>query len=257
MSEISAEMQLGYSHPGNDNNWVVHSKGTFYRNYQSDVMALNDQSNVVDLARDGFLHLLPQGIITNDTDLSTDDPYQKKAAWAQLQARKRRMEAAFQPIDTIRFRNRMRTEKQISDTIRDSHGFILKNVYGINIEDYPSPFVQQMMLVLPNIKRYRGDLEIIRLFLASSTDSEVELIRKRYSDTDTTRQWIIEAVYNIYIGELSSVKYTEMSEKAALIEDFLRDWLIPFDVKLKVRIKDKTKTRTIGSSLILDYNIQL
>lgn len=257
MSEISAEMQLGYTYPGNDSKWIVHNKGTFYRNYQSDVMAIDEESNVVDLARDGFIHLLPQGIITSDTDLSIDDSEQKKAAWQQLQARKRRLEAAFQPIDTIRFRNRLLIEKQISDTLHDKQAIILKEVYGIQVEDFPNAFVQQIMRILPNIRRYRGDLNSIRFFLTSCTDSEVELLTKRYSDTDTTKQWIVEAIYNIYIDNLSSVEYKEMSEKAHHIEDFLREWLIPIEVKLKVGIKMRTKTRTIGSSFILDYNIQL
>lgn len=257
MSEISAEMQLGYSYPDNDSNWIVQSKGTFYRNYQSDVMSLDEQTNVVELARDGFLHLLPQGVITNDYDLNTDNPYQKKAVWNELQARKRRLDAAFQPVDTMRFRNRMLVEKNISEAVRDKQAIIMKEVYGINVEDYPNPFIKQMMHILPRVRQYRGDLESIRNFLSSCTDSEVELVRKRYSDTDTSRQWIVQVIYNIYIDNLSSVEYQEMTEKVDQIEDFLREWLIPIEVKLKVKIKMRTKTRTIGSSFILDYNIQL
>lgn len=257
MSEISAEMQLGYSYPDKGNEWIVHSKGTFYRNYQSDVMDINEQANVVDLARDGFIHLLPQGIITNDNDLRTDDKEKKKAAWNELQIRKRRLEAAFQPVDTMRFRNRMHIEKHISELHRDRLAIILKELYDIDSANFPSPFIQPMLNILPHIRQYRGDLQQIRSFLSNCTNSEVELLQKRYSDTDTTRQWILEIIYNIYIDDLSSVEYKEMQEKASQIEEFLREWLIPVEVKLRVGIKMRTKTRTIGSSLILDYNIQL
>lgn len=257
MTEISAEMQLGYQYPDMDSNWIVQNKGTFYRNYQSDVMDINESDHVVSLARDGFLHLLPQGIITNDNDIRSKDSDQKKVAWTELQTRKHRLEAAFQPVDTIRFRNRMHTERQISEILHDKHTLILKEIYGINAEDYPSPFVQQFMHLMPNIRRYRGDLESIKVFLSNCTNSEVELIQKRYSDTDTTRQWLIEVIYNIYIDNLSSVEYQEMQEKVHHIEDFLSEWLIPFEVKLRIGIKMRTKTRTIGSSFILDYNIQL
>lgn len=250
-------MQLGYTYPDNDNNWIVRSKGTFYRNYQSDVMVVDEQNNVVDLARDGFIHILPQGLLTTDNDLRSDDPHKKKEAWTKLKKRKRQLEAAFQPVDTIRFRNRMLTEKQISGILQDKQAIILREVYGINAADYPSPFVQQIMNILPNIRRFRGDLNYIRSFLASCTNSEVELIRKRYSDTDTSRQWIVEIIYNIYIDNLSSVEYQEMFEKAHQVEEFLREWLIPVEVKLKVGIKMRTKTRKIGSPFILDYNIQL
>lgn len=250
-------MQLGYMYPGNDNNWIVRSRGTFYRNYQSDVMSVDENYNIADLARDGFLHLLPQGIITSDYDLNTDDPYQKKAAWNELQARKRRLDSAFLPIDTIRFRNRMLVEKNIAELVSEKQAILLKTVYGINVEDYPNPFIQHMIHILPNIKRYRGDLNSIRCFLENSTESEVELIRKRYSDTDSTRQWLVEAIYNIYIDNLSSVEYQEMTEKVEQIEDFLREWLVPIEVKLRVKIKMRTKTKTIGSSFIMDYNIQL
>lgn len=257
MSEISAEMQLGYTRPDNDSNWIVKNKGTFYRNYQSDVMDIDESTNVVDLARDGFIHLLPQGILTNDNDLRLDDQDNKKQAWNELQIRKRRLEAAFQPVDSWGFRNRMHVERQISDMHHDQREFLLKELYGITASDYPNTFVQQILNIMPNIRRYRGDLECVRNFLASCTNSEVELLQKRYSDTDSTRQWILEVIYNIYIDDLSSVEYKEMQEKAFEVEEFLRNWLIPVEVKLKVAIKMRTKTKTIGSSFILDYNIQL
>lgn len=257
MSEISAEMQLGYTYPDNESKWIVQSKGTFYRNYQSDVMAIDEDTNVVNLARDGFLHLLPQGIFTNDNDLRMDDPDKKRAAWAELQTRKRQLDAAFQPIDTMRFRNRMHTEKQISTLYHDKQDIILKELYGIDTSDYPDPFVKQLFYILPNVRHYRGDLNSIRSFLANCTESEVDLIQKRYSDTDTSRQWILEAIYNIYVDDLSYDEYKDMQEKAQHVEDFLREWLIPVEVKVKVRIKMRTKIRTIGSPFILDYNIQL
>ena len=53
--EINAEMYLHYLYPELENQWRVESKGTFYRNYNQDVLTVETEEQRVELARDGFL----------------------------------------------------------------------------------------------------------------------------------------------------------------------------------------------------------
>ena len=63
LSEISAEMLLNYLYPDLADRWIVQAEGTFYRNYNSDLLAYDDEAAVVQLSRDSFNQLLPQGLL--------------------------------------------------------------------------------------------------------------------------------------------------------------------------------------------------
>ena len=67
--EIRAEVLLNYLYPEMENEWIVQSKGTFYRNYNQDLLWLDQKDHKVQLARDGFLKLLPEGLLTKNSDL--------------------------------------------------------------------------------------------------------------------------------------------------------------------------------------------
>ena len=69
ISEMKAEVLLNHLYPELAERWIVKNKGTFYRNYSEDVMRIDEEQGMVALSRDGFLRLLPQGLITTDDEL--------------------------------------------------------------------------------------------------------------------------------------------------------------------------------------------
>ena len=69
ISQIRAEVLLNYLYPEMSRTWMVQSKGTFYRNYNQDILALYEKEDKAILTRDGFLRLLPEGLLTRDDDL--------------------------------------------------------------------------------------------------------------------------------------------------------------------------------------------
>ena len=75
--QIRAEVLLNYLYPEMEDSWLVQSKGTFYRNYNQDLLELNLEEHKVQLARDGFMKLLPEGLLTRDTDLKGEDVAKK------------------------------------------------------------------------------------------------------------------------------------------------------------------------------------
>ena len=83
--EINAEMYLHYLYPELADQWRVESKGTFYRNYNQDVLELETEEQRVELARDGFLKLLPQGLYSKDDDLKGKNFREKYEAMRKKQ----------------------------------------------------------------------------------------------------------------------------------------------------------------------------
>ena len=73
LSEISAEMLLDYLYPDSGKQWVSRDKGAFYRNYNPDILGIDEENRLVKLSRDGFLRLLPQGMIVREDELKGDD----------------------------------------------------------------------------------------------------------------------------------------------------------------------------------------
>ena len=54
ISQIRAEVLLNYLYPEMSRTWMVQSKGTFYRNYNQDILALYEKEDKAILTRDGF-----------------------------------------------------------------------------------------------------------------------------------------------------------------------------------------------------------
>ena len=69
ISEIRAEVLLNYLYPELEDRWRAHYDGAFYRNYNRDALYVNTDTAEVSLARDGFLRLLPQGLLSNTDEL--------------------------------------------------------------------------------------------------------------------------------------------------------------------------------------------
>ena len=64
LSQIRAEVLLNYLYPEMEDQWIAINKGTFYRNYNQDALAIEEKESKAILARDGFLRLLPEGLLT-------------------------------------------------------------------------------------------------------------------------------------------------------------------------------------------------
>ena len=106
--EIKAELLLNYLYPEAGNKWIVQNEGTFYRNYNNDLMSLDEEIAEVQTARDSFIKLLPQGFVTDETDLKGEGAQEK---FKELQLRLRLLRETFKPIDTFQFRDSLFIEQ--------------------------------------------------------------------------------------------------------------------------------------------------
>ena len=74
ISEASAEMLLNFLYPEVEKQWIAHGEGSFYRNYNSDLLDFDDETKEIWTARDTFLNLLPQGVINQDKGIVLFSP---------------------------------------------------------------------------------------------------------------------------------------------------------------------------------------
>ena len=126
ISQIRAEVLLNYLYPEMSRTWMVQSKGTFYRNYNQDILALYEKEDKAILTRDGFLRLLPEGLLTRDDDLRGEDFSEK---YEELEWRRELLNEAFSPFDTYVFRKKLEIERQASELLEQKLSYLLKEYF--------------------------------------------------------------------------------------------------------------------------------
>ena len=185
--EIRAEILLNYLYPEAGGQWIAQNRGTFFRNYSSDLLALDDEKMEVETARDGFLRLLPQGLLTQNTDLKGEDAAEQ---FKKMQLRLRLLHEAFKPIDTFRLRDSLFLERQVDSLLQSKISYILSIWFGIDLSQLESPYVREAAMLLPYVSRRRGDFGFVARLLQVLMKCEVSVKTGRYSHTDTTRRWL-------------------------------------------------------------------
>ena len=239
LSEISAELLLGYLYPELAGQWMARHSGTFYRNYNSDVMAVYEDEPTVVLSRDGFLQLLPQGLFAH-------------ADKRQMQV----LKDAFLPIDAFWFNTKVQLELQVSPILTDKLTYILKEYFRFDLSEQTNAYVRQAAVLLPFVRSKRGDFRFIRDLISSLVHCPVEIRTGRYSDSDSTVSWLPEVRYTLRIEGLTNTQYNERYEALQPLFEFIRQWLIPMEVACTFTIQDN-QPRNVGQELTLNYNTQL
>lgn len=255
LSEIKAEVLLNYLYPEMNERWVAQYEGAFYRNYNNDPMNIDEQTGEVKLSRDGFVRLLPQGLLNNENDLIGREDKTEKVK--EIEHRQRVLRAAFMPFDTYAFRKRLVLERQASDLLSEKLNYVLKAYFDFDMSKEKSELVKETACMLPFICRYKGDMHFLTNLLATLTGYRVTMRTGRYSETDTTDMWLPYVKYEILIPSLSTEAYQEKYETLKPLIAFLKEWFIPFDIHCDIVIKEHGIAQHIGERLTLDYNTEL
>jgi hypothetical protein len=251
MSDISAEMLLNHLYPDMEEQWKVQNMGTFYRNYNCDVLSWNAETKEVQVARDGFARLLPQGLLFQNDSLKGDD---KEHGISEQNSRMRLLRDMFQPFDTFAFRQKLTIERQVSALLDSKLEYVLKTYFHFDLAAEQNPYVREMGVLLPFVRNMRGDLLLIRDLLAALLGCEVTMTKGRYSHTDNTRCWLPMVKYELLVSHLAAEQYLQLSESIEPLRLFLQEWLLPFEVKSLLAVKWHYRPARIGKSMVLDYD---
>ena len=254
ISEIKAEVLLNYLYPELSDKWTARMAGAFYRNYNQDAIDIYPDEATVSLSRDGFVKLLPQGLVTRDNDLKGED---STAKLEELQARIHLLNEAFLPFDTYAFLKKVEMERQASEMLQKKLDFLLKEYFGFDLEQETNKLVRKVAVLLPYIGQLRGDFGFIRNLLKAIIHCDVEMTIGRYSHLDTTICWLPKVRYELLIGGLTPAQYRELRAQIEPLCNFIREWLVPFDVKCEILIKEHSAAKIISDRTTLDYNTEL
>lgn len=258
ISEISAELQLSQLYPGMNDKWIVRNKGSFFRNYSSDVMEIRLEEDTVFIARDGFLRLLPDEVLSEEDELKNPskktnlETWEKKEKREILKERLSLLNEAFVPLDSLAFRKQMKLQTAVSDILGNKLNDIIAHYYGFDIENESNQMVKKAAILLPYTVKTRGNLQFIKSLLQEITGHQVEIKRSDYSEKDNTRYWLPMLTFNIIIDDLTSEEYIQEEEKIQPLGEFLREYFLPFEAICEFHVKSSNK-----NSSLLNYSTAL
>lgn len=252
-TEASAEMLLNLLYPDMKDKWIVKAKGSFFRNYSPDVLFANPEESQVNLSRDGFLKLLPQGLITLDTELKTGDFEDRYEALAR---RHRILQEAFIPFDSFTFRRRLDVETRVSELLNAKVDYLLLKYFHFDRSREQNPYIKAISVILPYISKLRASFGFIKDLLQSVIGCKVEMTTSRYSEKDNTRYWLPWLKYDLLVDNLTNKEYKELQGNIKALEQFLCDWFIPFDTKCNLRVKQHGQPCDLEANLTLNYNTE-
>jgi len=251
LSEISAEMLVNYLYPEMADRWTVQAEGTFYRNYNCDVLSWDTETAEIQLSRDSFIRLLPQGLLYRTERQGKDRTVNSE----RLMKRKRLLLDMFKPFDTIAFRSRLSLERQVSTLLETRLEHVLSRYFGFDLKAEQNPYIRETAVLLPFVSHLRGDLYFVRDLLASLFSCEVQLTIGRYSETDNTRCWLPMVRYELSMPELTAEQYNSLMDELRPLCDFVYEWFMPVETKCLMDIK--WKNADLSAAPVLDYNTRL
>jgi len=251
ISEISAEMLVNYLYPELADRWTVQAEGTFYRNYNLDVLGWDADMAEIQLSRDSFIQLLPQGLLYQAEKNGKD----RKVDSEKLRSRKHLLLDMFQPFDTFAFRARLNLEREVSTLLEHRLEYILSRYFGFDLAAEENLYVREAAVLLPFVSHLRGDLFFVRDLLASLFRCEVQYTIGRYSETDNTRCWLPMVRYELIMPDLTPEQYNSLTDDLRPLCAFIGEWLLPMETKCFMQIK--WKDAELSATPVLDYNTRL
>jgi len=254
ISQISAEMLLNYLYPDMGDQWIARCLGTFYRNYNDDQLSVYEETKEVILARDGFLKLLPESLLSSEDELKGGDFAEK---FKMLEKRRRLLKEAFLPFDTISFRQRMHIEQQITHLLDVKLDYMLKTFFHYDRAKETNPYVRKIAVLLPYVSKLRADFSGMAKLLGTIMGCRIKLKLGRYSQTDSTLHWIPSVEYQLLIPDLTAEQYDKLLADILPLQAFIAEWFTPAEVRCKISIKHHRQPQITGNKLILNYNTEL
>lgn len=253
LSEISAEMLVNYLYPELAERWTPKDMGTFYRNYNCDILSYDEQTAEIQLARDSFIRFLPQGLLYAGNGICKK---RTRESISDQDNRKRLLEDMFRPFDAFALRRKLQLERQVSALLNTKLEYVLATYFNFNLAAETNPYVRDVAMLLPFVHTLRGDLLFIRNLLAAMFSCKVIMHKGRYSQTDNTRTWLPQITYELLITDLTAEAYNQILKDIMPLCQFLQEWFLPFEAKSTLTVKwHHAQCGTNG--LILDYNTEL
>lgn len=250
-------MLLQQLYPESEQQWVARHRGTFYRNYSADAMAVYEQEKTVELSRDGMLTLLPKEMLSPSWELAEKDlngkRYTKDRATrlSEMNDRLHVLSEAFLPLDSFHFRTRIAVERHVEELLEMKLAYILRNYFDFDLAEPHDELVLEAAMLLPFVAKVRGNKDMIASLLTVITGYKTRVRQSAYSHKDNSKAWMPRLHYDVMIPNLTSERYKEQSLRLQPLIDFVKEHLVPFDTFCDIEIKSAPSMATKN---LLNYN---
>lgn len=251
--DISAEFLLNYLFPDHTDQWQAEYAGAFYRNYSPDILSFEKGRQTVRLSRDGFLRLLPQGIIAPDNILKGKGFEQK---YEQLKKKEELLKDLFKPVDTLNFRFRLHIEKETSQLSSEKLALLLKYYFDYELEKEKNPYIRKTAPLLLLVSHLRADFSFLHTLLKCLFGCPVEMTTGRYTWDEGNEYSQPAITFQLIVPDLTTEAYNQLKLTIDPFADFIREWFIPFDTHCAIVIKHHNHPFVLGDALTLDYNTE-
>lgn len=253
ISQISAEMLLNYLYPELGEKWIAQYAGTFYRNYNNDHLSVYEEIAEVVLARDGFLKLLPEALLSDENELKGGHFSEK---YQQLEQKKKIFQEAFMPFNTFSFRQKIRMEQKLSELLNAKLDYLLKTYFHYDLAAETNPYIREIAVLLPYVSKLRADFGTMAKLLGHLFGCKTQMKMGRYSHVDNTRYWIPKVEYQLLIPDLSAEEYRKLKADIEPLQQFIAEWMMPAEMRCEISIKHHHQPQIVGEKMILDYNTE-
>lgn len=243
LAEIKAEMLLNYLFPEKTEVWIARHRSAFYRGYNQDILSLDEENDKLELARNGYLKLLPREMMAPGEEARNGKSFEEIGRRIEL------VEEAFLPLDAFAFRNSLKIEKQVAELLEERFEYLLRTYFDIDIDKITNPMLRRAVTLLPSVSKHRGNLDYIRGMLKVIVGCEVMMSTGKYSEGDSSKAWVPMVRYDLMIDGLTKTKYAKKLKEITPLVDFIREWYMPVEVEMIVKIKGR------GKGNLLEYNL--
>ena len=244
---------------------VVEPSGVFSRNYDEDIIAIDDGDGhspkmTVRLSRDSLFHILPQGLFFKENALKDLSKQKDSDKFRQEEERilkeKRKILSFFQPFDTTYFRLRFDFEKKLNELSANRLQILFGELFDVFQLDSDNPLIRKIIPLLPLASEIRGNKYVMRevlqgVFFPSRVEMFVQ--QKRSASGKAGNRLII----NVYIEKLSAAQFRNLIKEAEAFICFFYEWFLPVDLDYELKIKDKKERFVLGKAMTLDYNTHI
>lgn len=246
IDEIRAEYLLTKLYPELDERWVARYKGTFYRNYSRDAMHIYEEERLVELSRDGFLKLLPDGFLADEEENTEHAAHE---SISEVRQRLHRLYEAFMPVDTQRFKTYLHLEEAIDPILELKLKYILKKYFDYDLAEERNEYIAQVAPLLPYVNRLRGDILFVLNAIEVVTGCSVRHEVKDYSCDDNTKFSMPMVLITVSEDDLTPETYKSRKSKMEEFLRFLTERFLPFDTLFRIRVTGKQ-----NDIILLEYN---
>lgn len=252
-TQIRAEVILRQLYPHLADQWIAETRGTFYRNYSSDVLHIDPKRATVALSRNSLSDLLPSGLFTPQDEY---DGRHFKNKNKEINQRTEVINEFFRPFDTYWFRKSLQIEEQLAAVLEQKIDFILTKYYGCNRQTETNPYIRQLMPLLPHVAQLRGDFGKIRYLLSALFAKQVDLTLTPIDTGIAGIEPQTLVVYCIYVDKMDSGAYQQLYAHVVSLQAFLEEWFIPASMPCKLVLRSHHPS-TLNNNVLLNYNARI